>query len=131
MRDYDALARYVAGRETMPFRDGSENNDCCAYLAGAIAAQTGVNPLHRAGLRWTTARGGRRVIKRLGGLGAALDSVLRPIPLSSAHRGDGGLVEGERAVFVVLIEDRMLSAPGDQGLVRYPRSRLLKAWSAE
>jgi hypothetical protein len=129
MRDYDALLRYVADREAMPFTWGP--NDCCSFVAGAIEAQTGANPVRRAGLTWTTQRGARRVLKRLGGQQGAVDGILRPIALAMAQRGDAGMIEGEGVPMLVLIEGVLLAAPGDAGLVRYPRALLVRAWSAD
>ena len=128
VRDYDALARYVADREAVPFV--WNDNTCVHFVAGALEAQTGKSPLKGLRLTWTTEKGALRALQRLGGLEAAVGAVLTETPCASAQRGDAGMVEGEHGPFLVLIEGQTLAAPGEHGLRRYPRNRLRKAWSA-
>ena len=129
MRDYDALAAYVAEREAVPFR--WNGHTCAHFVASAVQAQTGRNPLNGLRLTWTTEKGALRALKRLGGLEAAVDALLPETPVARADRGDVGLVEGERGPFLVLIEGLTLAAVGSMGLERLPRRRLIKAWGAE
>ena len=90
MPDWTAWHRFVAERSAMPFA-GYDQHDCCArFAAGAVEALTGADPLARFGSQWTTARGVRRVVRRHGGLDAAVDEVLTPVAPALARRGDVG-----------------------------------------
>lgn len=130
-RDYRALAGFIAGRETMPFAFGRRANDCVAYCAGAVAAQTGKDPLK--GLRWSTEAGAARLLRRFGGLAEAVSSRLTEIPPALAHRGDVAGVADEAApggIRLMIVEGELLVGPGDAGNVRMRRSAMIRAWSA-
>jgi hypothetical protein len=127
MRDYGALARYLAERRAMPFAWGRKGNDCAAFAGGAIKAQTGRDPL--AGLRWSTATGAARLIARLGGMEAAVSARLTPIAPAKAHRGDlAGVADGRFGLLLMVVEGETLIGPGNS---RAPRSAMIHAWSAE
>ena len=127
MRDLNALATYVAARETVPFAWGL--HDCVTFAAGAVLALTGRDPLADIAA-WTTERAALRELDRRGGLAAAVSSVLTEIPLAHAHRGDIGAVDGVRGPLLVVIEGMTLVGPDRDGLARLPRTKLVRAWSA-
>lgn len=129
-RDYDALLRFIAEREAVPHSFGKQRNDCVAYGAGAIRAQTGRAPLGR--LRWTTVRGAARVLKRLGGMEAAVSARLRPIAPAEAMRGDiAGIDDAQFGLRLMVVEGDTLVGPGAHGNKRQPRAAMIKAWSAD
>lgn len=127
-RDYCKLARYLAERQAMPFAFGSDGNDCVSHAAGAIAAQIDRNPLD--GLRWSTELGAARLIKRLGGLEAAISARLRPIAPAHAHRGDIGAVPGPYlgGFAIVVVDAARLVGPGK---LFAPRAAMTLAWSID
>lgn len=101
--------------------------DCVRDALGAAKAQGRPVTL---GHRWTTERGARRVLKRLGGLEAAVDRVLPEIPRAHAVRGDIGLVAvGEVQLLVIIEGDTVCGLHPRRGRVRLPRRALTKAWS--
>src|SRR5438128_66589 len=77
MRDLSALIAFLDGRATTPHAWGDAANDCISFTAAAVEAQTGDNPIRRAGFRWSTERGATRLLRRLGGKAAAVDLVLK------------------------------------------------------
>ncbi|WP_380787229.1 DUF6950 family protein [Sphingomonas sp. R86521] len=128
MRDYDALLAFVAGRTTLPF--DWKRNDCVRYAAGAVLAQTGVDPL-RGVIRWGTARGAVRVLDRMGGMEAAVSSRLTAIAPAMAARGDiAGVPDDDLGLRLMVIEGETLVGPGDAGNRRLKRSVMTHAWRA-
>ncbi|MDP3405042.1 MAG: hypothetical protein Q8S03_10160 [Brevundimonas sp.] len=128
-RNPDALIAYLEAREGWVFGYGPEpkTHDCVRFMAGGIAAVTGIDPLARFGAEWTTARGARRVLARAGGLVTAVSSVMTEIAPARAMRGDGGLVGSDT---LVLIEGQtVVGLASDRGLIRLPRAALIKAWT--
>lgn len=139
VRDHDALVRYLAARASRPFDWGrnsrgpdaaSEGNSCVHYAAGAVQAQTGRNVMAEIPA-WSSERGARRVIRRLGGLEAGIGAVLREIPPAMAQRGDvAGVLNEAGELFLVVVEGDVLSGPSASGARRLRRARMVKAWSA-
>jgi hypothetical protein len=128
-RDHDALVAFIESRMRTGFAWGKRANDCISFFGGAVLAQTGVDRL-AALPDWTSPRGALRVLKRLGGLESAVDTVLTPIAPARAARGDGGLVRTATGLAVMVIEGETLVGPGEHGLIRLPRSVMLRSWSA-
>ena len=128
-RDHAALLELIEARMRAPLAWGKRANDCVSFQGAAILAQTGIDRM--GGLPdWATERGAKRVLAKLGGLEAAVDGVLQPVPLALAMRGDVGLIEANRVRCLVTIEGETVIGPGVDGLVRHPRAALLRAWSA-
>lgn len=128
-RDYAALLELIEARMRAPLVWGKRENDCVSFQLAAVLAQTGVDRMGELP-DWTTERGAKRVMASLGGLEAAVDGVLNPVPLALAKRGDVGLIEANRVRCLVTIEGDTVIGPGIDGLVRHPRTALLRAWSA-
>lgn len=131
MRDHDALVAFIESRTRTPFAWGRSKNDCISYGLAAVKAQTGVDLLARSGLRWSSALGAARVLKRLGGLEAAIDARLPAVPVAMARRGDVGLLAGQHGPLLVVIEGETVIGPDIAGARRAPRQALIKAWSIE
>lgn len=127
-RDYGALARYLAERQAAPFAFGDAANDCISHAAGAIVAQIGGDPLKD--LSWSTELGAARVIKKLGGIDAAISARLRPIAPAHAHRGDIGAVPGPYlgGFAIVVVDAARLVGPGRMFA---PRAAMTLAWSID
>jgi hypothetical protein len=125
-RDYDAFVALLDARMRAPFAWGRRANDCVSFAGAAVLAQTGEDLL--ADLPdWTTAIGATRALKRVGGLVAAVDARLSPVPNALAQRGDVALIDART---LMIIEGPTLVGPGASGLVRRPRADMIRAWSA-
>lgn len=129
LRNHDALIALLDQRGATPFSWWDQ--DCVTFAAACVRAQTGVDLVAGVGSRWTTARGATRVLRRHGGLAAAVDGVLPAITPARAARGDVGLASlGDRECLVIF-EGATVVGPGLSGLVRLPREAATRAWSAE
>lgn len=128
MRDFVALDRYLAERRAMPFAYGSAANDCVSFYAGAARAMAGVNLMR--GRRWSSKLGAARVIARLGGFEAAIDTHMTPVAPALARRGDAAGVEcPDHGMMLMLVEGDTLAGPGPLGILRRPRSAMVTAWT--
>lgn len=131
VRDLDALTAYLDARLTRPFGWGRRANDCISFFTGAVKVQNGRDLPRELGVDWTTAMGGRRVLTRLGGVEAIADTLLRPVPLAMAMRGDGAIVQGPRGPLMMVVEGDTLVGPGPYGALRLPRNAALRCWSID
>ena len=106
--------------------------DCVRDALGAARVQG--RPV-RLPWRWTTESGARRVLRRLGGLEAAVDSVLPVIAPAHAVRGDIALVRhalpggGQMELLAIIEGDTLAGLHPQRGRVRLPRRAMVKAWS--
>lgn len=128
-RDPHALIAFLESREdwTFGYGPGAKVHDCARFFSAGIEAVTGVSPLDRFASRWTTEMGAARVLRRHGGMAAAVSEVMTEIPVTLAQRGDGGLTAGDA---LVLIEGETVVGLNETGLYRLPRHALLMAWTA-
>jgi hypothetical protein len=137
-RDTAQLIAFLNDRATMPYAWGSTANDCISFVNGAVIAQTGKCAL--SGAKWSGKTGALRVLKRVGGIAAALDARFERIPVAFARRGDiagvpveamRGIADAEAALIGLhpaIVEGMTLAAPGERGLRRMPRSLAIVAW---
>ncbi|ATC25215.1 DUF6950 family protein [Caulobacter vibrioides] len=129
VRNYEALHAYVASHMRTPFAWGQ--HDCVLFAAGAVQAQTGEDPLRAYRGRWASERGAARVLKRLGGMEAAVNTVLQPITPAMAQRGDvAGWLDARGRLQLAIVEGETLVGPGPSGQLRLPRKAMTRAWSA-
>jgi hypothetical protein len=129
-RDPEALIAFLEERQATPFAWGRTANDCVGFALEAVRRQTGRRLL--PGVHWTTKRGADRVIRRLGGLEAAVDARLPSIAPAMAQRGDVAAVADDRfGVALVIVEGATLVGPGTRGTRRLPRAAMIKAWSID
>lgn len=127
-RDPHALIAFLESREdwTFGYGPGPKVHDCARFFSAGIEAVTGIAPLDRFSGRWTTEMGAARVLRRHGGMAAAVSEVMTEIPITLAQRGDGGLAAGDA---LVLVEGETVVGLDDRGLFRLPRQSLLMAWT--
>lgn len=87
------LRAYMAATVGRPFAWGT--HDCLMFAAGAVEAQTGVDPAARWRGKYRSQRGAEALLKRLGHADAlaAVASHLPEIPQAWAHVGDLASVE--------------------------------------
>lgn len=128
IRDPHALIDFLDSRGDWSFGYGPEakTHDCARFFSAGIEAVTGIAPLDRFSGSWTTEMGAARVMRRAGGLDAAVSAIMTEVPVTLAQRGDGGLVAGDA---LVLIEGATVVGLSEVGYYRLPRSALLKAWT--
>jgi hypothetical protein len=126
-RDVQALVTYLAERAHRPHEWGRNANDCMSFPAGAVKAQTGKDPTR--GLKWKSHATAISLLKKLGGVEAALDARFERIPTAHAMRGDIGIVpDPDLGVHPVIVCGTTVCAPGVKGLKHLPRSAMLAAW---
>lgn len=128
-RDLAALLLYIEERQAVPF-GWEQPNDCVSFALNGVRVQAGWSP-HK-GLQWSSHRGAMRVIRRLGGLEAALDARMTAITPAMAMRGDvAGIADDQIGVRLAIVEGEMLVCPSERGLRRHPRALMIRAWSAD
>ena len=127
-RDPHALIDYLDGRADWTFGYGPQpkTHDCARVVSAGVEAVTGISPLAAFDGTWTTEAGAVRVIRRHGGMDAAVSTVMTEVPATLAQRGDVGLTEGDA---LVLIEGATVVGLSDEGQYRLPRQALIKAWT--
>lgn len=128
-----AFIAYLAQRERWAFGYGPEGRvqDCARFCDGGVLAFHGVAPLAAFAGHWTTARGAARVIRRAGGLAAAVSSVMEPVSVSLARRADVALfIDAKGTEALALVEGATLVGPAaGVGLARLPRGAMVRAWT--
>lgn len=128
-RDHHALIAFLEARADWTFGYGPEptTHDCARFADAGVEAVCGVAPLARFAGQWTTRRGARRVLRRHGGMAAAVSEVMTPIDLTQAARGDVGMLADEQ---LVLFEgETVVGVRPDRGVMRLPRAHAVRAWT--
>lgn len=119
-----ALNDYIESRRKAVFCWGA--HDCILFAAGAIEVMTGANPAPK--ITWKDAKGAARVLKRYGGIEAALTGVLgEPIPIAMAGRGDVVLRDGAAGICLGTHGAWI----GENGLAFEPISGTTMAWKVK
>ncbi|GAA4218607.1 hypothetical protein GCM10022253_19400 [Sphingomonas endophytica] len=122
------LHDYVSALEGASFAWGTL--DCALFAAGAVRAQTGVDPAADFRDRYRSAAGSVRALRRFGAgtLAATIDARLPGIAPAFARRGDivmtggiAGVCLGARALFVGEVD-------GQPGWVTHARPAWQQAW---
>lgn len=118
------LAEYLSSTRDKAFEWGS--HDCVTFAAGAVEAITG----HKAtNLTWHTQVGAGKLLAKLGGLSAAVDSVLpRRDNHLTAQRGDVVMVTHGEQSWLAVVDYAGWVAPSQAGLVRGPIDTASIAW---
>lgn len=86
------LIAYLAEAAARPFAEG--RHDCALFLAGGVAAMTGVDYAAPYRGRYTTTRGGLRILRKAGFADhvALAAHHLAERPVAFAREGDGAVV---------------------------------------
>lgn len=107
----------------LPFSYGT---DCCQFAAEVIEHFTGNNPI--AGLVYSDERSAYRIIRELGGMGAALRHYLGA-PYAGHKDGDICLINANdgREAAAVIYRNRVI-ARVEGGLMDYPLARAKAVW---
>lgn len=121
------LSDLVGQRLSTPFAWGS--NDCVLFAADGIAAMTGVDPAGSLRGQWAGRGEAVRVIARLGGLAAAVDTLgMDPIGPLFAQRGDLVLHRRDGTDALALCLGNQLAGPSDSGLLFFGLENGVQAW---
>lgn len=119
------LAEYISAKRHQPFEYGS--NDCANFVAGAVEAMTGEDPMPEFRGQYDTEFGSLRALKEIGegDLEATVDAKFQEIDVGLAQRGDIAFFDGSIGV----VMGSFAWFVSDDGLERVPRSMWDKAWS--
>lgn len=119
------LSDYISVKRDAPFEYGV--NDCAHFVADAVQAMTGEDPMHELRGQYDSEFGSLRVMKEIGqgSLEATVDAKFPEIEIGQAQRGDIAFFDGSIGV----IMGAFAWFVSDDGLERVPRSMWDKAWS--
>ena len=115
------LTAWLAEAARTPFRDGV--HDCALFAAGGVAAMTGTDPAARFRGRYTTLRGGLRVLRHEGLAGNHIDLTARlfeAIPPAFARPGDLAAVTGDDGPALGIVQGEMIYVLRRDGLGLVP-----------
>lgn len=119
------LIEYIASKRHQSFEYGS--NDCAHFVAGAVQAMTGEDPMPEMRGQYDSEFGSLRVLKEIGegDLESTMDAKFNAIEIGLAQRGDIAFFDGSIGV----VMGSFAWFVSDDGLERVPRSMWDKAWS--
>lgn len=127
--DPEGLIPFLEAREAFAFGySGAANtHDCARFCDAGVMAVTGQSPLKALSASWSSEIGAARVLSRMGGMAAAVDTVMTRIDPCRANRGDVGLLDDRT---LVLVEGACVVGPAPvRGLFRRPRAAMIAAWT--
>lgn len=129
MRRPEALADFLDDRAdwTFGYGRGPKIHDCARFASDGHSAVTGYSPLKALGSTWSSELGAARVLRRRGGLAKAVGSVMTPVAVTMAQRGDLGMTEDGA---LVLVEGETVAGLDERGLYHLPRSAICDAWTS-
>lgn len=126
----ERLAAYIA--QQRPHRFAWGTHDCVGFAAGAVLAITGRQVLP---VQWVDKTEAARLLRRLGGLLAAVSQVLPPLPAPAlAQRGDVVLAQHPvadgraRRQFLAVADGPRCWVPTVTGLHSVPMALAAQAW---
>lgn len=122
------LYEFIESRRDMPFAWGT--NDCACFAADWVLEATGVDLMTEWRGKYKSAEEVRKFLQPRS-LASIVDSKLIPCPVLSASRGDIGMVDRttrREGPALCIVDSLCVVGPGENGLVSYPRSVLIKAW---
>ncbi len=120
-----ALIDFIDSKRDEPFVYGT--HDCCTFIAGAVEAMTGLDPMSEFRDSYRSLASSVRALREIGhgDLEATIDAKFPIVSISNAQRGDLAFFDGSLGV----IMDGWAWFVSDNGLDRVPRSFWIKAWS--
>jgi hypothetical protein len=114
------LVAYLAEIARQPFAPG--RNDCALFLAGGVLAMTGEDFAAPFRGRYTTPRGGLRVLRKAGFEDhvALAAHHLSERPVASAREGDGAVIPTRDGPALGIVQGAGIYGLGPDGLVISP-----------
>jgi len=115
-----ALVTYLNEVARTPFEDGV--NDCALFLAGGVLAMTGIDYAAPYRGRYTTIRGGYRILRKDGFADhvALAEHHLTRKPIAFAQAGDGAVVETPEGPALGVVQGPQIYVLGRSGLALAP-----------
>ncbi len=122
------LVAAVAAAEKIPFAWGT--HDCGSFAAVCEEAVTGETQFGDVLGNYKTALGAARRLKRAGfdNIEALVAARLPEVPVNFAQRGDFVVINTDIGPAIGVNLGDVAVVPGPDGLVRYPRSSVRRAW---
>lgn len=122
------LIAYLARAAREPFAEG--RHDCALFLAGGVEAMTGVDYAAPYRGRYTTTRGGLRLLRRAGFADhvALAARHLPECPPAFAAEGDGAAVETPEGPALGIVQGEGVYVPGPAGLAVVPLTTAARAF---
>ncbi|MEL7098295.1 MAG: hypothetical protein AAGM84_05645 [Pseudomonadota bacterium] len=117
------LVHFLKGTAKEPFEEGQR--DCALFLADGVRVMTGTDYAEPFRGRYTTTRGGLRVLRRAG----YNDHVelarahLREVPVAFLKPGDGAVVAEDGQEALGIVQGAWIYLRGPKGLIPAPLSR--------
>ncbi|WP_323780173.1 DUF6950 family protein [Thalassovita sp.] len=123
------LVRYLERTAHEPFKPGQ--HDCALFFAGAVEAQTGVDYAAPYRGRYTTLRGGLRVLRKDGFADhiALAAHHLPEIAPAFAWPGDGMVVDTDDGPALGICQGQMIYVLGPTGGAILSRLRAMRAFA--
>jgi hypothetical protein len=114
------LVAYLAQVGRTPFKPGL--NDCALFLAGGVEAMTGVDHASDYRGRYTTIRGGVRILRRDGFEDhiALAEHHLTRKPIAFAQAGDGAVIPTETGHGLGIVQGANIYVLNESGLAIVP-----------
>jgi hypothetical protein len=129
LNDWQArLGAYLADCRARSFEIG--RHDCALFAAGAVEAMTGHDPAAEWRGRYTTQRGGLRVLRRAGFRDhiAAVAAQFPEIPVPSALPGDLAVINTDDGPALGVMQGAAIYVLGPGGLGLMPRNVAARAF---
>jgi len=122
------LAAYLAAEAQLPFEYGA--SDCALFAAGAVEAMTGIDQAAQYRRRYTTLRGGLRVLHAAGFIDhiAMTASLLPDVPPGRAQVGDIAVVQGDDGLSLGIINGAWVAVRMPNGVGHVPREMVRRAF---
>jgi len=122
------LAAWLAAEAVRPFEYGK--SDCALFAAGAVLAMTGIDLADGWRGRYTTLRGGLRVLHKAGHRNhVALTAARLPeIEPGRAQVGDIAVVEGNDGPSLGVVNGAWVAVRTMSGLGHVPRDKVVRAF---
>lgn len=123
-----ALQNQITQFNEKPFAWGT--HDCFTFAADCVQAMTGEDKMAKYRGGYKTELGANKKLKRMGGVEAAISSVLgEPIDPVFAKRGDVVYFNGLLGDTAGICVGSKIAAPATAGVGFIPMSQAVKAWS--
>lgn len=124
----DRLIAYLAASARTPFAEG--RHDCALFAAAAILAMTGEDPAQDFRGRYSTTRGGLRVLRRAGFADhlAIADRYFDPMPCAFARPGDLAAVPGAEGPALGIVQGDRVYVLRREGLGTVSILKAVHAW---
>lgn len=123
------LVAYLGSVARTPFVMGQ--HDCALFVAGAVAAMTGIDPAAAYRGTYTTVKGGLKAVLKQGFASheAVFAALFEPIAPAFAAVGDIAVIDRPGDIPILgIFEGERIAVAGDDGLAFIPREMATSAY---